>query len=120
MSSPGSYLSSSGKGAIIGIGGEVFGPLGAGAAGTLTSIGSDISHHQQIDYSKVIVTGALSYGGSKLSDSATKIPGRLPNIGSYSYYFGKHATQEVLKEAVGVGIDGIKSIFGGIINTNNK
>ncbi len=57
----------------------------------------------------------MSYGGSKLSDSATKIPGRLPNIGSYSYYFGKHATQEVLKEAVGVGIDGIKSIFGGVI-----
>lgn len=98
------------KGFGIGVAAQVGGAPLAGGVAAGTSIISDYTSGRSVSFGNAFLDGVLSFGATGISDAASGIPGRLANPGSFNYFFGAHAQQEMLKEAAGVGIEGIRNI----------
>lgn len=116
FSSINDYLNNAKNGAAIGIGTEIGGPILGGVTAAGSSMYEDYSAKKNISYSKATVEGVLAFGGSKITDLAAGVPGRLPNAGSFTYYFGKHAENKALGEFAHTGMSAIASSFKSMLN----
>ena len=111
--SPGrEYVKSATKGTVVGatmplagaaeIGYIAMGGVAAAVNG-LTSIGFDKVTHQSVDYAKTAEDSALTGLTAGILDTAPKVPGRVPNFFTNSFFTGAHTQRMAAEEFFNLG-----------------
>jgi RHS repeat-associated protein len=125
LSSPETYLTRAGQGAIVagtgGLAGNVFGlglvgqSAGVGGASGLTSLGSSRILEGSFNYQGAVtdaIFGAATFG---LVGNATRVPGRLPNFGTKAFFAGKHTQQSAFR----LGVDSTSTYLSSLIGNTS-
>jgi hypothetical protein len=109
VSSPKEYTNSAIKGAVGGVVNEFGGLYTAGVAVAGVSYGLNKIQTGKSSFVGPVLEGATTITGGKLVNSASGIPGRLPNPGTANFYMGQHAQQLGLGELT-------QNIFSAVVN----
>ncbi len=111
VSSGKEYFNSMAEGVAGGIANYKYGIYVAGGAAALTNYTLNKIEGNQPSISGSVAVGATTIIGGKLVDSASGIPGRLPNLGTANYYLGRHAQQLGMGEVTENAFSSVVDLF---------
>ncbi len=112
VSSSKEYFNSMAEGIAGGYANYKYGIYAAGGAVAISNyILNKGEHNSNYSVGESIIAGATTIIGGKVVDSASGIPGRLPNPGTANYYLGSHAQQLGLGEVTENAFSSVVNLF---------